>query len=172
MERSFVMIKPDGVKRELTDEIIKRFTDTGLNITARKDMTASQEIMEQHYPINDKDYVMGLGHRDISNLSETEKTEIYDKNTLIIKAMHTFIQSGPVVAMIIEGETGTVAKIREIVGKTNPPDADEGTIRGDLGEDSYAEADKEGRSVYNLIHASGTPEEAEHEIKLWFPELS
>jgi len=172
MERSFVMIKPDAVKRGLTDKIIKRFTDVGLKITAKKELMASQEIMEQHYPLNDEDYVMGLGHKDTSNLSETEKTEIYDKNMFIIKAMHQFMQSGPVVAMIIEGEKGTVAKIRKIVGKTNPPDAAPDTIRGDFGEDSYAQADKEGRSVRNLIHASGSPEEAEKEIQIWFPELT
>ena len=172
MERSFVMIKPDGVERGLADEIIKRFTDAGLNITARKELVASKEVMEQHYPINDEEYVMTLGHVDVSNMTDEEKQAVKEKNTAIISAMHGFMMSGPVVAMIIEGEPGTVAKIREIVGKTNPPDADPGTIRGDYGNDSYAEADKEGRSVKNLVHASGSPEEAENEIKIWFPELT
>ncbi|RLC37715.1 nucleoside-diphosphate kinase [candidate division Kazan bacterium] len=172
MERSFVMLKPDALKRGLADKIIKRFTDAGLSITAQKKMTASQEIVEQHYPIDDEDYVIGLGHKDTSNLSETEKTEIYDKNMFIIKAMHKFMRSGPVIAMIIEGPKGTIKKIREIVGKTNPPEAAPGTIRGDFGEDSYEQADKEGRSVHNLVHASGTSAEAEREIKLWFPELA
>ena len=171
MERSFVMIKPDGVKRGLTEDILKRFTDAGLNIVEKKELVASREIMEQHYPINDEEYVMTLGHVDVSNMTDEEKQAVKEKNTAIISAMHEFMMSGPVLATIIEGEEGTVAKIREIVGKTNPADAAPGTIRGDYGEDSYAQADKESRSVKNLVHASGAPDEAEHEIKIWFPEL-
>lgn len=172
MERSFVMIKPDGVKRGLTDKIIKRFTDAGLNVTTRKELMATQEILEQHYPIHDDNYVMTLGHVDVSNLSDEERTKICEKNKGIIRNMHTALRIGPVIAMIIEGPIGTVAKIREIVGKTNPAEAAPGTIRGDFGEDSYAKADAEGRSVRNLVHASGSPEEAEREIRIWFPELA
>ena len=79
--------------------------------------------------------------------------------------------SGPIVKMVLESEgPDTVAVIRDIVGKTDPAKSPEGSIRGDLGEDSFAKADEAGRAVYNLIHASGNDEEAEAEIKLWFPE--
>ena len=170
-ERSFVMVKPDGVERGLTEDIIKRFTDAGLDITARKEMSATEEIVTQHYPIDNYDYVLHLGHKDISGMSEEEIKITYDKHYKIIKALHQYIKSGPVLALIIEGAKGTVGKVREIVGKTNPIEADKGTIRGDYGEDSYDQADKESRSVRNIIHASGTVEEAEDEIKNWFPEL-
>jgi len=171
-EKSFVMIKPDGVKRGLTDEIIKRLMSAGLEITARKDMSASEEIVAKHYPLNDKDYILGLGHRDLTGLSEGELTAIYDKNLKIVKAIHQYIQSGPVVAMIVAGPIGTVQTVRDIVGKTNPVDAAKGTIRGDFGEDSYAKSEAESRSVRNIVHASSSPKEAENEIKIWFPELS
>lgn len=171
-ESSLVMIKPDGVARGLTNQIIQRFIDAGLKITVKKELIASQEIVTKHYPLDNRDYVLGLGHRDLTGLSPVELTAIYDKNFKIIKALHQYIQSGPVLAMIIAGPIGTVQKIRDIVGKTNPAEAAPGTIRGDFGEDSYAKSDAEGRSVRNLMHASGSVEEAEAEIKIWFPELS
>jgi nucleoside-diphosphate kinase len=74
--------------------------------------------------------------------------------------------------MVLEGGDDAVALIRQIVGKTDPSKADKGTIRGDFGEDSFEAADKEGRSVYNLIHASGNDEEAALEVNLWFPNLA
>ena len=79
--------------------------------------------------------------------------------------------SGPIVKMVLESDgDDTVALVREIVGKTDPAKSPEGSIRGDLGEDSFAKADEEGRSVQNLIHASGNNEEAATELTLWFPE--
>lgn len=171
-ERSFVMVKPDGVKRGLTNEIIKRLKSAGLTITAKKEMSASQETIVQHYPIDNKDYVLTLGHRDITGMSEGEIRALYDKNKKIIKTIASYIRSGPIVAMIVEGPKGTIEKIREVVGKTNPAEAAPGTVRGDFGEDSYEASDKEQRAVRNIVHASGSPEEAEREIKIWFPELA
>ena len=86
--------------------------------------------------------------------------------------MATFLGSGPVVAMIVEGPEGTIQKIRDLVGATSPEYADKGTIRGDYGIDSYAKANGEGRALENLVHASESVPEAAREIKLWFPELA
>jgi nucleoside-diphosphate kinase len=105
-------------------------------------------------------------------MSEAEKKERYEKNLGILGAVQDYVASGPIVKMVLEGGDDAVALIRQIVGKTDPSKADKGTIRGDFGEDSFEAADKEGRSVYNLIHASGNDEEAAVEIKLWFPELA
>ncbi len=171
-ERSFVMVKPDGVKRGLIDEIIKRLEDAGLTIVAKKEMTANQDIVSKHYPIDNREYVLGLGHVDTSNMTDEEIEATYNKNRRIIESLHKYIQSGPVMPMIVEGPEGTVKKIREIAGKTNPIDAAPGTIRGDFGEDSYADADAENRSVRNIIHASGEVDEVEPEIAIWFPEFS
>jgi len=170
-ERSFVMMKPDGVARELTDEVVKRLEAAGLTIIARKEMTATPEIVAKHYP-KDPDYLLTMGHVDVTGWTDEQKAQRIAEMGARVDEMQQFIQSGPVVPMIVEGPIGTVAKIREIVGKTNPADSAPGTIRGDFGEDSYAQADVEGRSVRNIIHASGSPEEAAAEIANWFPEFT
>lgn len=149
MERTLVVIKPDGVERGLQEEIKQRLTATGLNIVAEKQMQVDAEFSSTHYA--------DLGIR---------------KGDEIKQKMVTMMSSGPVEALIVEGENA-IAEVRRIVGDTQPAVADAGTIRGDLGQgDDYAKADAEGRAVLNLIHASDAPETAESEIKLWFPELS
>jgi nucleoside-diphosphate kinase len=135
-------------------------------------MTADKDLLTKHYNLDNYDYVLTLGHVDVSNMSEDEKKERYEKNLGILGAVQDYVASGPIVKMVLEGGDDAVALIRQIVGKTDPSKADKGTIRGDFGEDSFEAADKEGRSVYNLIHASGNDEEAAVEVKLWFPELS
>ena len=170
MERSFVMVKPDGVARGLTDEIIRRLEAAGLTIAAQKEIIATPEIVAKHYPL-DPAYLLTMGHVDITGWTEEQKQARIAVMRPRVEEMQRFIQSGLVVPMVIEGPIGTIAKIRELIGKTNPAEAAPGTIRGDFGEDSYEKADKENRSVLNIVHASGSPEEAEAEIKLWFPEL-
>ena len=133
---------------------------------------ADPEIVSKHYPIDNREYVTTLGHVDTSNMTDEEIEATYNKNRKIIESLQNYIQSGPVIPMIVEGSEGTVKKIRELTGKTNPIDAAPGTIRGDFGEDSYADADAESRSVRNIIHASGEVDEAEAEIAIWFPEIS
>ncbi len=167
-QKTFVFIKPDGVRRHLIGEIIKRFEEVGLVIEALEMVEPDEKLISQHYPLDDREYVMSLGHRDVSGMSAEEKEELYKKNCHIIQRLHDYIKSGPVVKMILGGREDTVAKVREIVGKTDPAASPKGTIRGDLGVDSFALADQEDRSVQNLVHASGTPEEAKREIALWF----
>jgi len=171
MERSFVMVKPDGVSRGLTDEIIRRLESAGLTIVAKKEIMADATVVAKHYPL-DPEYLVTMGHTDITGWTEEQKQARIDVMRPRVEEMQAFILSGPVVPMVVEGPEGTVAKIRELVGKTNPAEADPGTIRGDFGEDSYEQADREGRSVRTIVHASGNVEEAEAEIKNWFPELA
>ena len=172
MAKSLVLIKPDAVKRNLIGEIIKRFEEKDLKVIAMEMMTTDKDLLTKHYNLDNYDYVLTLGHVDVSNMSEDEKKERYEKNLGILGAVQDYVASGPIVKMVLEGGDDAVALIRQIVGKTDPSKADKGTIRGDFGEDSFEAADKEGRSVYNLIHASGNDEEAAVEVKLWFPELS
>lgn len=171
MARSLVLIKPDGVKRNLIGEIIKRFEEKGLKIKALKMLVADEDLLAKHYKLDDRNYVLTLGHTDIEGKSEQELDEIYNRNHNVIKKLQEFMHSGPIVKMVLEGGDDAVSQIRQIVGKTNPVAADKGTIRGDLGEDSYDLADKENRAVFNLVHASGTDEEAQEEIALWFPDF-
>lgn len=172
MARSLILIKPDGVKRNLIGEIIKRFEEGGLKVVAMEMLTADKDLLAKHYNLDNYDYVLTLGHVDVSSMSEDEKKERYDKNLKILEAVQTYVASGPIVKMVLEGEDDAVAKIRQIVGKTDPSKSDKGTIRGDLGQDSFEAADKEGRSVENLVHASGNDEEAKVEVALWFPNLA
>lgn len=172
MARSLVLLKPDAVKRNLIGEIIKRFEDKGLKVIGMEMMTADKPILVKHYNLDNYDYVLTLGHVDPSGMSVQEKKDRYDKNLKILEAVQDYVASGPIVKMVLEGGDDAVALIREIVGKTDPSKADKGSIRGDLGEDSFEAADKEARSVFNLVHASGNDGEAKAEINLWFPELA
>lgn len=170
MEQTLVIIKPDGVKRNLIGDIIKRFEDRGLKVVAMHMITANEELLNKHYPLNDRDYITSLGHVDTSAMNDDQKEELYQKNYKIVDNLQKYVASGPVVKIIFEADNA-VALVREIVGKTDPAASPEGSIRGDLGTDSFAKADTERRSVENLVHASGTVDEAGHEIALWFPEV-
>lgn len=133
LERTFLAIKPDGVQRGLVGEIIRRFEAKGFTPVGLKFMTVSRELAEQHYDVHrEKPFFSGLVQ---------------------------FITSGPVVAMVWEGE-GVVAAARKMIGATNPLTAELGTIRGDFGINI-------GR---NIIHGSDAVETARHEISLWFKE--
>ena len=125
------MIKPDGVKRNLIGEIISRVEEKGFKITKIKMMTISQDLAEEHY----------REHKDKPFFSD----------------LVSFITSGPVVAMQVEGEN-VVAQIRNLMGATNPSDATPGSIRGDLA----TELDK------NVVHGSDSDESAERELNLFF----
>lgn len=106
MERTFLMIKPDGVQRNLVGEIIKRFETKGFTLVGLKLMQVSRELAEKHYAVH--------------------------KERPFFGGLVEFIISSPVVAMVWEGE-GVIASAREIIGKTNPLQASPGTIRGDYG---------------------------------------
>ena len=176
MERTFFMIKPDGVKRKLIGEIIKRVEKAGLRIVAMKMVRASRKLAEKHYP-KTKSQLVGMGKKtiqaslesgDFDQLKKIFRTQDPEKIGLTLrKWMIEFLISGPVVAMVVEGKNA-VKKIREISGFTDPSKAKKGTIRGDLGRDSIIKANRERRAVKNLVHASGSKAEAEREIKLWF----
>ncbi len=131
MERTFIAIKPDGVQRGLVGEIIGRFEAKGFTLVGLKLLVASQELAEKHYDIH--------------------------KERPFFKDLVSFITSGPLVAMVWEGD-GVVASARRIIGATNPLTAEPGTIRGDF-------AVSIGR---NIIHGSDAIETAQREISLWF----
>ncbi|NEO34601.1 MAG: nucleoside-diphosphate kinase [Symploca sp. SIO3C6] len=133
MERTFIAIKPDGVQRGLMGEIIGRFEAKGFTLVGMKLIKPTRELAEKHYGVHkDKPFFGGLVD---------------------------FITSGPLVAMVWEGE-GVVASARKLIGATNPLTAEPGTIRGDFGISI-------GR---NIIHGSDAVETAQSEIALWFSE--
>ncbi len=134
MEKTLVLVKPDGVKKHICGEIIARFERKGLAIHAIKMMQVPAELAKKHYAEHE-----GKG---------------------FFQDLIDFITSGPVLAMVIEGENAVKA-VRQINGATNPLEAVPGSIRGD-----FATSIDE-----NVVHASDAPETAAREIALWFPEL-
>lgn len=134
MERSLILIKPDAFERNLTGEIIARFERKGLRLRALKLMTMSRELAERHY-------------------AEHEGKPFYDE-------LVGFITSGPLVAMVLEGEQAVDAA-RQVIGATNPLEAGPGSIRGDY-------AIEVGQ---NMVHGSDSTSSAAREVELFFPEL-
>jgi nucleoside-diphosphate kinase len=168
-ERSLVILKPDAVQRALIGEIIKRFEQTGLKLTALKMIMADEDTCWKHYNKNDQ-WFKEKGELTIRNRQEMGlpiEKEALDYGKDIVKQLVSFMTAGPTVAMIFEGNQA-VGVIKKITGSTEPMSSDVGTIRGDYTIDSYGLANLDGRAVRNLVHCSDKPEEAEREISLWF----
>jgi nucleoside-diphosphate kinase len=134
MDQTLILVKPDAFARGLTGEILARFEREGLRVVALKHMTVDEDLARRHYAEHD-------GKPFFGELVE-------------------FITSGPLVAMVLEGEQA-VAAARQVIGATNPVDAAPGSIRGDF-------AISVGQ---NMVHGSDSPESAEREAGLFFPEL-
>jgi nucleoside-diphosphate kinase len=134
VQRTLILVKPDAFERDLTGEVIARFERKGLKLVAIKLMQAHEELANEHYA------------------EHTEKP--------FFGELVSFITRGPLVAAVIEGPNA-VAAARQVIGATDPVEADAGSIRGDFGTEV----------TFNLVHGSDSPESAEREIKLWFPEL-
>ena len=170
-ERTFVIIKPDGIQRGLMGEILKRFERTGLKFTAMKFLVPTPEQCWTHYN-KDEAWFQSKGEKIVKNREDNnmpiEKPAIeYGRD--IIGQLVTYMTACPVLAMVIEGNQA-VGIVTKLVGGTEPLTSDIGTIRGDLTIDSYEIAGIDNRAVRNLIHCSDKPEEAEREIKIWFDE--
>lgn len=168
-ERTFVAIKPDGIQRSLIGEIIKRFERVGLKFLGFKFIIPSEDLCWKHYN-KDNTWFESKGAKIIENRQSAgqpiEKSALeYGKD--IINQLVKFMTSGPVLAMVIEGNQA-VGIVKKIVGGTEPLTSDVGTIRGDLTLDSYQLAGFDERAVRNLIHCSDQVSEAEREINLWF----
>ena len=141
IERSLVLIKPDGVQRAVIGEIVARFEKVGLKIVGMKMVWVDEKFSKKHYSEHvDKEFYPGL---------------------------EAMITEGPVVAMVLEG-IHAVEQVRKMVGSTEPKSSAPGTIRGDYAHVSYTHADAKGIAVKNLIHASGNSKEAKAEVALWF----
>lgn len=134
-QRTLVLVKPDGVRRRLVGEIVGRLESKTLDIVAMKMLSIDDELAKRHYE---------------EHLAKPFFPELL-----------TFITSGPVVAMVVEGERA-VDVVRDLMGATDPKEAAPGTIRGDLGL----------ATTENLVHGSDSPESAARELALFFPDLA
>ncbi|MDP2641100.1 MAG: nucleoside-diphosphate kinase [Candidatus Yanofskybacteria bacterium] len=173
-EKTFVLIKPDGVRKGLIGEIIKRIEQRDLKIIALQMFQPTREEMDDHYP-KEEAWIRRLGQKTLATYEKygfDAKEELGTADDLEIGTMVrgwliNFMTSAPLVKMAVQG-IHAVDMVRKIAGPTMPYLADMGTIRGDFSADSPLLANKEKRAVMNLVHASETPEEAAHELQQWF----
>lgn len=175
-ERTFVMVKPDGVKKGLIGEIIKRLEQRDLKIVALQMFQPTKDEIDNHYP-KDEQWVTRLGQKTKMTYEkygydakkEMSTDNDFEIGQMVRKWLVDYMTSAPLIRMVIQG-IHAVDVVRKIAGPTIPSVADMGTIRGDFSIDSPLLANREKRAVMNLVHASETAEEAGHEIKHWFGE--
>ncbi len=148
IEKTLILIKPEGVQRHLVGKIIARFEDAGLKIVGMKQVWVNREFAMKHYT---------------EDIAERRGKEIRER-------LLDYLSEGPVIAMVLEG-VNAIENARRIVGGTEPKSSPPGTIRGDFAHVSFAHADEKNIPVKNLIHASSDEKDAKHEIKLWFKSL-
>jgi nucleoside-diphosphate kinase len=144
VQQTLVLLKPDAVARGLVGRVLTRFEDAMLKVVASKMVLMDADLTRRHY----------------FDLEERFGPTVY-------AAMAEFMQSGPVLAVVLEG-VDAVACTRKLVGPTYPDQAPPGTIRGDFAHMSQAYANSRGIAVANLVHASGNADEAKQEISVWF----
>lgn len=173
-ERTVVIIKPDGVQRGIAGEIITRFEKAGLKIVAIKMLWVDKELVGKHYSDNE-DYLRSIGKKTLENyqkygIDAQEHIGTMDDLEIgkIVRQWNIeYLTWGPVIAIVLESPHA-VELVRKLVGHTFPQVATPGTIRSDYAGDSPLLSNSLKRSVKNLIHASGSVEEANFEIELWF----
>jgi nucleoside-diphosphate kinase len=169
-ERTLVVIKPDGVQRSLVGEIVGRFERAGLKMVGLKMLTPTPAHIEKHYTL-DPNWRRVTGEKTIKGYESKGLTppsrDPLEITARILANLKKYLTSGPVIALALQG-AHAVAIVRKLVGGTEPLTSDVGTIRGDFVLDSYQMSDADGRAVRNLIHASGSVQEANAELAHWF----
>lgn len=147
IERTLVLIKPDGVERGIAGQIISRFEQAGLKIAGMKMAMVDKEFAKKHYT---------------EDIAKRRGEHVREQMVLMLS-------EGPVIAMVLEG-IEAIPLVRKMVGATEPKAAEPGTIRGDFAHVSYAWSDAKKIGVRNVVHASSSEEDAANEITLWFAE--
>ena len=176
IQRTLVLIKPDGVAKGLVGEIVNRLEKIGLKIIGMKMQTVDKEFAQKHYPVTDE-WFNKVGNNTLSDSAKygvSAKKHFDTEDAVKIgKKVHEwnvdYLTSGPVIAIVLEG-VHAIENVRKLAGHTVPILSPPGTIRGDLAYHSALSSNIQKRAIYNLIHSSGNKEEAEREIRLWFAE--
>jgi len=163
-------VKPDGVQRSLVGEIIGRFESVGLKLIGMKMLVPTTAHIEAHYTL-DPNWRRVTGEKTIKSYKDKglppPSEDPLAITAVILENLKKYMTSGPVIAMVWQG-AHSVKIVRKLGGGTEPLSSDVGTIRGDYVLDSYQMSDTDNRAVRNLLHMSGSPEEADMEIKHWF----
>jgi len=175
IEKTFLMVKPDGLKRGLVGEIFSRLERIGLKLVSARMIQATKEQARDNYP-GTKDWLIKMGEKTYNNYLGNEKTILEDLGTVdkekIGKKIHeslvNYLTDGPVIITVWEGNHA-VDIVRRLIGKTDPVIADVGSIRGDFGIDTPQLAVKAGRIVFKtIVHCSDSVDEAKREVNHWF----
>lgn len=172
-EKTVLIIKPDGVKRGLVGEIISRVERRGLKVIALEMIQATKDQIDEHYPKDDA-WLKRIGEKTLKNYAtygldpKTLGTSDLKQVGLTVRGwLIEYLTSGPMVKMVVKG-IHAIAMVRKLVGKSLPSEAEMGTIRGDFSVDDATAANRDQRAIRNLVHASETEEESDHEIHFWF----
>lgn len=176
-ERTLVVIKPDAVKRALIGKIISKFENVGLKLVALKMLSASEEQAIGNYPLENDEWVKGLGEKTLNTLKHLQldpveivgKTDPREIGKDVVSKLVSHWTSGPVVVMIWQGPHA-VEIIRKLRGVTTPLQAEPGSLLGDMSFDSQVVSLSQQRAMRTFVHATGSKDEADREIAHWFTE--
>lgn len=146
MSKTFIMLKPDSIERNLVYTVFEYIKKQDLTVECMDITTATADKLDEHY---------------------AEVFARFDED--FRKKMQEYFVDKAVVPMVLSGENA-VDTVRKLIGATNPAAAEKGTVRGDLSDDSYDKAGAENRALHNLIHASDSDENAKREAKIWLPQ--
>lgn len=174
MERTLLIIKPDAVKRALIGTIIETFERTGLKLLGAKMVKPDADVIKNHYP-GTPEWITEMGNKTLASFKQTGvdvqnamgTTDPTKLGTFVYERLVKYWQEGPIVAMVFEGPNA-VAVARKLRGHTIPALAEPGTLHAQFSYDSSIVSSSLDRVVKTFVHASGSVEEAEREIKYWF----
>jgi nucleoside-diphosphate kinase len=167
MEQTLVIIKPDAIHRGLAGEILSRFEKVGLKIVGMKMVVADDKLLKAHYPDTLISIVGNKTKTDWKTYGIQDDQSAEEIGRVIVDSTRDFMKLSPVIAFVLEGGYA-VEVVRKLIGSTGPKDSAPGTIRGDYGHLSLGRASLLRKGAYNLLHASGSLQEAQKEIRLWF----
>ena len=175
IEKSFVMIKPDGVARGLVGKIFQRFEEMGLKLVAARMINATEDKIRKHYPYTDE-WLRGIGKKSLKVYKGDKDTLKDDYGTddmreigeIVHENLVEYLRETPVIISVWEGNHA-IERVRKLVGMAMPTFAEVGTLRGMYAFDTQPLAVRSGRITFkNIIHASDSVDESDREIKIWF----
>lgn len=177
MERTLIVIKPDGVKRGLIGTIFEVFENVGLKLLAAKMVKPDQQVIKNHYP-GTKEWIKEMGEKTLASFKqsglEVKKQmgtdDSYQLGQFVYDRLIKYWMEGPIIVSVWEGP-GAITIARKLRGHTIPALAEAGTLHGRYSFDNSPLSASLNRVVKTFVHASGSVEEAEREIKYWFPKM-
>ncbi|GIW64758.1 MAG: nucleoside-diphosphate kinase [Patescibacteria group bacterium] len=177
MEKTLIIIKPDAVKRGLVGKIIETFENVGLKLLAAKMVKPSKDVIKNHYP-GTPEWIKEMGEKTLASFKQSgvdikEKMGTDDPEKLgafVYERLINYWMEGPIIVMVWEGPEA-VQIARKLRGHTIPFLAQTGTLHASYSFDNSILSSSLNRVVKTFVHASGSVEEAEREIKYWFPKV-